>query len=198
MKQRLLYGMCIMILISLVGCGDESELRFMESVPVIESSSKSESAGEDVRTTTSIENSSNETTKPVQKEKVREDTLQTNKESERLEENESLVSGTESSQSKDTSQTAYSATIEKQIYLPGEECMSLNISDANELHIFLSGLSFSSEVCDGLPEYSIFFDDGSQYYINMTEGWIWRDKREARLTSDEIELIDSLIQQSMK
>lgn len=154
MKQRLLYGMCIMILFSLVGCGNESEVQYLdpESVSMIEPSNKSGSIEEGA--TTSIENS----------------------------------------QRKDLSQPVYSATIERQTYVPEEEYMSRSLSDADELYIFLSGLNFSSDICDGLPEYSILFDDGSEFFVNITEGWIWKDKTEARLTSDEIVLLNSLIQ----
>ncbi len=166
LKKLILYGVCIMILISLVGCGNENGIHSVEPASVTESGSNSELAEEYKKTTTTIENSHNETTESMQEQKT----------------------------SENTSQTAHSATIEKQIYLPEEEYKPTNVSDAEELYVFLNGLSYSNETCDGLSEYSISFDDGSQYYVNITEGWIQRDKKEARLTSDEIALISNLMQ----
>ena len=70
--------------------------------------------------------------------------------------------------SENASQILYSATIEGQMYLPEEENLSTNVLDAEGLYVFLNGLSYSNETCDGLPEYSIHFNDGSQYYVNIT------------------------------
>ena len=120
---------------------------------------------------------------PVQEQKTGENVLQTNKESEMPAENDN------------PSQIVYSATIEKQIYLPEEENLSTNVQDAEEQYVFLGSLSYRDETCDGLPEYSILFNDGSQYYVNITDGWIWRgNNEEVKLTDDEKALIKSFIQ----
>lgn len=150
MKHRLLYGVCIMVLVSLVACGSENGLYSMESESALAIESSNKSVEGDERTTIDIENSF---------------------------------------------QTVYSATIERQVYLPEEDNLSTYVLDTKGLYAFLSGLSYSNETCDGLPEYIIHFDDGSQYCVNITEGWIWRgNNKEAKLTGEEMALINSFIQ----
>lgn len=91
------------------------------------------------------------------------------------------------------SQTDYSVTIE-QMYLLDEENLLTNVIDGEELYVFLNGLSYSDETCDGLPEYSICFADGSQYYVNVTEGWVWKgNDKEAVLTDEETAFVDGFI-----
>lgn len=183
MKHRLLCGVGIMILFSLGGCGSENRLNSMEleNVLIIESSRKNEVAEEGGKSTAANGNSHNETMESVQEHKTDESVLQTNKKSEMPAESESSVAGIENShseavetKSENASQILYLATIEGQMYLPEEENLSTNVLDAEGLYVFLNGLSYSNETCDGLPEYSIHFNDGSQYYVNITEGWIRR------------------------
>lgn len=199
MKPRLLYGVCIMILVSLVACGSDNGLYSMESESTLAIESSSKSMDGDERTKIDIENSHNET---LGSKNTDESALQTNKESEMPTENKSSVASIENSynetvetKNENSLQVVYSATIEKQVYLPEEENLSTNVLDAEGLYVFLSGLSYNNETCDGLPEYIIHFDDGSQYYVNITEGWIWRgNNKEAKLTGEEMELINSFIQ----
>lgn len=74
--------------------------------------------------------------------------------------------------------------------LSEEEFVSVIAPDAEGLYAFLSGLSYKEETCDGMPEYRIRFDDGSQYYLNVTESWVWRgNDREAGLSDDEMALL---------
>lgn len=61
--------------------------------------------------------------------------------------------------SENASQILYSVTIEGQMYLPEQENLSTNVLDAEGLYVFLNGLSYSNEICDGLPEYSIHFNN---------------------------------------
>lgn len=239
MKQRWLCGLCMLVLISLVGCDREDELISMESqfALVAESDSKSGDLTEEKEMSTAVdENSQNETTEFIPEQEDNESVLQHNTErtteestvadlengynevtefvpkqednesilqhnSERTTENESTVADignthneTTETMGENASQMPCTATVEKQMYLSEEQNMSMNIADVEGLCIFLNSLSFSSETCDGLPEYSIFFDDGSGYYVNLTEGWIWRDKKEAKLTSEEIVFLKDFIQ----
>lgn len=196
MKHRLLFGVCIISLFSMSSCGSENGLSPMEleNALITESSTENESSEEG-------KNSRNETMKPIQEQEAGENILQTNKESAMPEENDNPVAGIENSngetvetEHENTSQIVYSATIEK-ICLPEEENLSTNVQDAEGLYVFLSGLNYRNETCDGLPEYSIYFDDGSQYYVNITDGWIWRgNNEEVKLTGDEVTLIISFIQ----
>lgn len=109
------------------------------------------------------------------------------------EHNETIEQIQDQTAGESTSQTDYSATIE-QMYLLEEESLLTNVKDAEELYVFLNGLSYCDETCDGLPEYSICFADGSQYYVNVTAGWVWRDNdKEATLADDEIMFIKSFM-----
>ncbi len=51
----------------------------------------------------------------------------------------------------------------------------------------LALLAYSPETCDGLPEVSVKGGDGAEYQINLSEGWVWKDKtQQAELTEELI------------
>ena len=61
----------------------------------------------------------------------------------------------------------------------------MEIENAAELRSFLDGLDYFPYTSDGLPEYSITFDDGTIYDINLSSGWVWKwAEEEAKLTGD--------------
>lgn len=50
----------------------------------------------------------------------------------------------------------------------------------------LNKLEYQPYTCDGLPEYKLFATDGTVYYINCSEKWVWRGKTEQAELSDEL------------
>lgn len=53
----------------------------------------------------------------------------------------------------------------------------------------LNKLEYQPYTCDGLPEYRLLATDGTVYFINFSENWVWRGK------SEQAELPDELISQ---
>ena len=54
------------------------------------------------------------------------------------------------------------------------------ISESDEdFNIFgkLSSLHYKTITCDGLPEYELKATDGSVYLINLTDKWVWNNKK---------------------
>ena len=71
----------------------------------------------------------------------------------------------------------------------------MEIENAAELRSFLDGLDYFPYTSDGLPEYSITFDDGTIYDINLTSRWVWKGaEEEAVLTEDLLQELQSLLQ----
>lgn len=50
----------------------------------------------------------------------------------------------------------------------------------------LNELDYQPYTCDGLPEYSFIADDGTTYYINFSEKWVWRENAEQADLPDEL------------
>lgn len=82
----------------------------------------------------------------------------------------------------------------------GEEQGSL----AYEIVYRLSMLDWSSDTCDGLPEYQWTGPDGNLYYFNLSSGWAWRNSpgtttgtrimKEAQLTKEILSLLNEYIE----
>lgn len=57
----------------------------------------------------------------------------------------------------------------------------------------MAALEFTPISCDGLPEYTLYTADGQVYFINLTDGWAWKDglpDSEAQLPADLVQLIE--------
>ena len=66
-----------------------------------------------------------------------------------------------------------------------EDGQEMEIENAVDLCSFLECLDYHPYTNDGLPEYSITFDDGTIYDINLSSGWVWKwAEEEAKLTGD--------------
>lgn len=66
-----------------------------------------------------------------------------------------------------------------------EDGQEMEIENAVDLRSFLDCLDYHPYTNDGLPEYSITFDDGTIYDINLSSGWVWKGaEEEAKLTGD--------------
>lgn len=65
--------------------------------------------------------------------------------------------------------------------------------DINNATIFdrLSSLNYIPITCDGLPEYKLTADDGTVYWLNFSNKWVWKDgiDAEAALPDDMIALL---------
>ena len=82
----------------------------------------------------------------------------------------------------------------------GEEQGSL----AYEIVYRLSMLDWSSDTCDGLPEYQWTGPDGNLYYFNLSSNWAWRNSpgtttgtrimKEAQLTKEILALLNEYIE----
>ncbi|MDD6827764.1 MAG: hypothetical protein PUE12_16960 [Oscillospiraceae bacterium] len=67
----------------------------------------------------------------------------------------------------------------------------------------LNTLTYSEDICDGLPEYYYESGDEMVFYINLSSGWIWRTRRqngafyteEALLTKSDVHYINGFIKQ---
>lgn len=58
------------------------------------------------------------------------------------------------------------------------------------LFIPLENLEYHEGTCDGLPEITVESEDGTLYQINLTDGWVWRNKtKEAKLTEEQVAAI---------
>lgn len=56
----------------------------------------------------------------------------------------------------------------------------------------LESLEYHEGTCDGLPEIMVESDDGTLYQINLTGGWVWRNKtEEAKLTEEQVAAIQT-------
>lgn len=56
----------------------------------------------------------------------------------------------------------------------------------------LESLEYHEGTCDGLPEIMVECDDGTLYQINLTYGWVWRNKtEEAKLTEEQVAAIQT-------
>lgn len=69
-----------------------------------------------------------------------------------------------------------------------------NIEAAKNMFLFgtLENLEYHEGTCDGLPEITVESDDGTLYQINLTDGWIWRNKtEEAKLTEEQVAAIQT-------
>ncbi len=49
----------------------------------------------------------------------------------------------------------------------------------------LERLDYSSETCDGIPQYYYTASDGTEYAFNFDESWVWREGREEAAVDDE-------------
>jgi len=92
------------------------------------------------------------------------------------------------------------ALIVSEPFSPEAEGGTAELADADELFHVLEQLAYSSETCDGLPEYSITFPESglsgesTQYDVNLTEGWVWKNRdMEAELTGSSAEELLRLI-----
>ncbi len=62
------------------------------------------------------------------------------------------------------------------------------------LYMKLNSLEYRPYSCDGLPEYVITFPDGTTFYLNLTEKWVWKNdgtENEAVLPDDLIDWINT-------
>ena len=50
----------------------------------------------------------------------------------------------------------------------------------------LNELEYQPYTCDGLPEYQLTAADGTIFYINLSDKWVWRGYREQAELSDEL------------
>lgn len=50
----------------------------------------------------------------------------------------------------------------------------------------LNKLDYQPYTCDGLPEYRLFATDGTMYFINFSENWVWRGNSEQAELSAEL------------
>lgn len=69
-----------------------------------------------------------------------------------------------------------------------------NIEAAKNMFLFgtLENLEYHEGTCDGLPEITVESDDGTLYQINLTGGWVWRNKtEEAKLTEEQVAAIQT-------
>lgn len=69
-----------------------------------------------------------------------------------------------------------------------------NIEAAKNMFLFgtLESLEYHEGTCDGLPEITVESDDGTLYQINLTNGWVWRNKtEEAKLTEEQVAAIQT-------
>lgn len=71
----------------------------------------------------------------------------------------------------------------------------MEIENAADLRSFLDCLDYRPYTSDGLPEYSITFDDGTIYDINLSSGWVWKGaEEEAKLTEDLLQELRAFLQ----
>lgn len=67
--------------------------------------------------------------------------------------------------------------------------------DVTALRSFLDKLTYQAYTSDGVPEYSISFDDGATYDVNLSEGWVWLEKdSEAALSQELTEKLQALME----
>lgn len=69
-----------------------------------------------------------------------------------------------------------------------------NIEAAKNMFLFgtLESLEYHEGTCDGLPEIAVESYDGTLYQINLTHGWVWRNKtEEAKLTEEQVAAIQT-------
>ena len=63
----------------------------------------------------------------------------------------------------------------------------------NEITTQLNALTWSPEICDGLPGNTFTGTDGNVYYLNLSDGWVWRGngaaQKEAKLTKELLALL---------
>lgn len=71
----------------------------------------------------------------------------------------------------------------------------MEIENAADLRSFLDCLDYRPYTSDGLPEYSITFDDGTIYDINLSSGWVWKGaEEETKLTEDLLQELRAFLQ----
>lgn len=72
--------------------------------------------------------------------------------------------------------------------IPTQNAEPENDSTENVTGIFdaLNKLEYQPYTCDGLPEYRLFATDGTVYFLNFSENWVWRGKSEQAELSDEL------------
>lgn len=105
------------------------------------------------------------------------------------------------------------ATTAKAVRVPAETIITAEApaglgeaqgSLAYEIVYRLSMLDWSSDTCDGLPEYQWTGLDGNRYYFNLSSGWAWRNSpgtttgtrlmKEAQLTKEILALLNEYIE----
>lgn len=53
-----------------------------------------------------------------------------------------------------------------------------------KLKEFLECLTYTTDVNDGIPEYTVTFNDAI-YYINLSDGWVWQNAEKEAILSEE-------------
>ena len=64
-----------------------------------------------------------------------------------------------------------------------------NVTGMTGIFDALNKLEYQPYTCDGLPEYRLLATDGTVYFINFSENWVWRGN------SEQAELPDELVSQ---
>lgn len=64
-----------------------------------------------------------------------------------------------------------------------------NVTGMTGIFDALNKLKYQPYTCDGLPEYRLLATDGTVYFINFSENWVWRGN------SEQAELPDELVSQ---
>ena len=74
------------------------------------------------------------------------------------------------------------------------ESVKVMVDNEKKLKEFLEHLTYTTDVNDGIPEYTITFDD-ALYYVNLSDGWVWKNAElEAILLEEELRELKSLLE----
>lgn len=74
-----------------------------------------------------------------------------------------------------------------------DDTTQLTGEPAEELLSILKSLTYDKETCDGIPEYTVIFQDQTRYDLNLTSGWVWLAEKECKLSPDMAEKLSTLL-----
>lgn len=66
-------------------------------------------------------------------------------------------------------------------------------SDSITLTDLLRYLDYQDNICRCIPEYTVDTEFGEDYYLNLTEGYVRHDDRQASLTTEQVQQIQDII-----
>lgn len=74
-----------------------------------------------------------------------------------------------------------------------EDISQLTGEPAENLLSLLNSLTYDKGTCDGLPEYTIIYHDQTEFDLNLTSGWAWKEEKECNLSEDTIAVLSALL-----